>query len=189
MGAKGTLDIIWEGKRDAFISKYGELPRLKATNGNILDSDEKPLGRWIELQVLSFNSIFVVSPNDKKAAVELVRYSYDNETFPDFPGETVAEHLQDLKVNYPDASSKEYYEVIAVLRAGELPSTHVGGMVQIQLAPTSVTAFEGYRKQTTFKIATGNMDPTLIDLVRMDAVAVSAKGNAWTKLVPTVTQM
>ena len=189
MPAKGTMELLWEDKKDVFVAEFGELPRIKAGSGNLVDSDEKDLGRWIEIQMLSFNAVFVVGPGDKKAPSELVRYSSDNETFNDGTGDTVAEHLADLRVNWPNASSKEYYEIVGALRASEKPCEHIGGMVQIQMSPTSVTAFNGFRKQQSFKIALGQLDPAQADLCRMEAVPVSAKGNSWTKIVPKATQL
>ena len=189
MPVKGSMKLLWEDKKDLFIAEFGELPRIKAGSGNLVDGDNKDLGRWIEIQLLSYNAVYVVGPGDKDAPKELVRYSSDNETFDDGTGETVAEHLADLRVNWPNASSKMYYEVIGALRASEKPSEHLAGMVQIQFSPTSVTAFEGYKKQASFKIAMGQMDPAVADLCRIEATSVSNKQNNWTKLVPKSTQL
>jgi hypothetical protein len=177
------MELLWGDKQEAFIAKFGELPRVKAGSGNLVDGDDKDLGRWIEIQLLSFNSIYVVGPGDKKAPSELVRYSYDGKTFDDGTDETVAQYLADLKVNWENASSKMYVEVVGALRACEKPCGYEGDMVQIQLSPTSVTALEGFRKQISFKVAMGQADPATVDLVRFEAVPVSSKGNSWTKIV------
>ena len=187
--ARGSMELIWEDKKDLFIAKFGELPRIKAGSGNLVDSDEKDLGRWIEIQLLSYNAVYVIGPGDQKAPSDLVRYSVDNETFDDGTGDTVPQYLNDLRVNWPNASSKLYYEVVGALRASEKPSEHLASMVQLQLSPTSVTAFEGWRKQTAFKVAMGHVDPATVDLVRLEAVPVSSKGQSWTKIVPKSTQL
>jgi hypothetical protein len=185
----GSMRLIWEDKRDLFVSSYGELPRLKASNGNVMDNDDRVLGEWIELQVLSFNELFVVGPCDNKAPAELVKYSYDNLTFQDGSPDTVQDYVNDLRVNWPNAASKKYYEVVAVLRAAAKPTPYVGEMVQVQLSPTSVTGFEGYRKQASFKIALGKLDPELADLVRLETKLVTANANTWTKFEAKPTQL
>lgn len=186
---QGAFNLIWEDKRDLFVSSYGELPRLKATNGNVLDGDDNVLGDWIELQVLSFNELFVVGPCDNKAPADLVRYSYDNETFQDSSPDTVQDYVAELRERFPNAASKKYYEIVGVLRAAAKPSAHVGEMVQVQLSPTSVSGFEGYRKQASFKIGIGSADPTIADLVRAETVPVSNKGLNWTKFIFKPTQL
>ena len=186
---KGSLVIPWEDKQNLYVAAYGELPRLKATQGRIIDNDDASLGEWIELQILSFNDLYVVGPCDNKAPAELVSYSYDNVELNDGTGVSVSDHLKDLQQNWPNAASKRYIEVVAVLLASDKPSNHVGEMVQIQLAPTSVTGFNGYRKQTAFKIAMGKLPGDRVDFVRAEAEAVSSKGNDWTKIVFKTSQL
>lgn len=182
--AADSIFLVWEYMKDEFIAEFDGLPRLKAGSGNITDSDDKDLGRWVEIQIRSFNEIYVVGPCDKKGPANLIRYSYDNITFNDGTEDMVAPYLADLKANWPEAASERYYEVLGALRAAEKPSDHIGGMVQIQLSPTSVTAFEEYRKQLSHKIAMGQADPLMADECRIEAVLESAKGNSRTKLVP-----
>ena len=183
------MTLLWEDKKDVYPAKFGELTRLKASNGNVMDGDDKLLGSWVEVQVLSFNYIYVITPGANDAPGDLVRYSYDNETFEESPDESVADYLEELKKSWPNAASKKYGEVVAVLRASERPVSYVGEMVQIQLSPTSLTAFEGHRKQTSFKIAMGQFDPALADLCRFTSEVVTSKSLTWTKLVAKPSQM
>ncbi len=189
MPNQGAISLIWEEKKNSFKAGFGEIPRLKVGSGNVVDQDGKNLGRWLEVQILSYNEVFVISPCDKNAPSELVRYSYSNITFDDGTGDSVAEYLADLKTNWPDSACKRYYEVIALLRASEMSSDYMNELVQIQLSPTSVTAFEGYRKQTSFKLALGQVSAENVDLCRFEACSVTVNKNTWTKLIAKAAQL
>lgn len=187
----GGFQLVWQGKENLFPAEYGELPRLKCSNGNTMDSDGKLLGDWIEIQLLSFNDTYVISPCDKNAPADIVRYSSNGVDFGDGSGETVSDYVAELKAaGWADAASKKYVEVIGVLRAAAKPTDLVGEMVQLQLSPTSATAWNGFRKQLSFKLAMAANDSGINpDLIRMEVEVVSAKGNTWSKFVPKISQL
>jgi hypothetical protein len=176
--------LLFDDKQDQFIAPFGTLPRLKASNGNVLDSEDKLLGSYVDVQVVSWNNIWVISPNDPKAPVELVRYSYDNQTFDEDPSVTVGDYLAEMKQAWPNAASKQYAEVIAILHGAEKATELLGKMVQLQLSPTSRTAFEGFRLQAAFQIASGTASAEQSDMVRFNVNVVSSRGNSWSKFAP-----
>jgi len=133
-------EMLYSDLEDGFIAEFGTLPRIIASNGNFLDGDNKPLGTFITGQVLSWNKRYTITPADNKAPDTLVRFSMDNKVLDDGSGVTVAEYIQELKNNnYPDACSKEYYDVIFNLMSSEQPSAHVNNMVTLQMSVTGKT--------------------------------------------------
>lgn len=177
--------LLFANKQDLHHAPFGTLPRLKASNGNITDSDGKILGSFVDVQIMSWNNIWVISPNDKAAPKELVRYSYDNKTFEEDPSVDVVEYLQDMKHAWPNAASKQYAEVICVLHNSEKSSELKGKMVQLNLAPTSQKAFEGFFLTGAFEISSGAASPEQAELIRFTATIARSNGNEWTKLVPS----
>lgn len=175
--------LVFEDNKDKFVAPFGTLPRLKASNGNVMDDKDRLLGDFIDVQIVSWNHIYVVGPCDNKAPSELVRYSYDNQTFDDGTGDTVADYLAELKGEWPQAASKKYGEVVALLNQAAKPSDLIGELVQLQLSPTSLSAFEGFRLQHTFKLSQGLVSSETADQIRFGVEVISSKGNTWSKLV------
>jgi hypothetical protein len=138
---------------------FGVLPRLKGSNGLILDGDNGKLGSKIKLTLISFNDQFVISPGvDDADATKFVRYSLDGITI-DSTGESVADYVQRLKTveGYEDADIKKYAELVGILNESEKESEHVGNMVQISLSPQSRKSFEAYRLQRSVKQKMGRI--------------------------------
>ena len=184
--------LLYQNAKDFLVVDFGTLPRLKASNGNILDQDDKVLGTWIETELISFNSNWAVTPNDDGAPNELTKFSKNNETIDDDPSLTVAAHIADLKAQgYANASSKEYYEVVCQLLASEKDSPHVGELVQLQLSPTSKKGFESFRLQQTFKATRGNLTPEQVAFIKWTTELTTSKrtGKTWTKFVPHMTAL
>ena len=169
--------------KDKFVAEYGMLPRITISNGQFLDNDKKPLGARIVFQVLSFNTNWTVAPNDTNAPIELVKYSLDGITIDGEPDLTVAEHLSDLKQNnWPQAKANEYLEVVVNLIEAEKPTELINEMVQLQLSPTSKKEFEGFRMQTSFKMANGILPLNAASRIEAKAeLASNAKKQTWTK--------
>lgn len=136
---------------------FGVLPRLKGSNGLIMDGDNAKLGSKLQMTLISFNDQYVITPgSDEVEATKLVRYSLDGLTI-DSTGETVASYINKLKTvdGYPDADMKKYCELVGILNTAEKDSEHVGNMVQISLSPQSRKSFEAYRLQRSVKIRMG----------------------------------
>lgn len=178
-GGKPVLALA--NLQDQYIAGFGVLPRLKGSNGNVMDNEDKLLGDSIDMQVLSWNKMWVVGPGDNKAPADLVRYSLDPICFED--GSLVTGYVDEMKeAGWVNASSKQYLEVVGFLLKAAKPTDLIGEMVQIQLSPTSRTSFEGYCLQQSFKAANGMADPEKAQFMRFEAKVVTGKGNTWTKL-------
>ena len=176
--------LVFDDVKDKFIAPFGTLHRLKASNGNVMNDKDQLLGEFVDVQMVSWNLIYVVGPCDNTAPTELVRYSYDNQTFGDGTGDTVADYIATLKEQgYDQAASKKYGEVVALLTGSAKPSDLIGELVQLQLSPTSLTAFEGYNLQLSFKLRQGLAAPESADLIRFAAEVATKGKNVWSKLV------
>ena len=136
---------------------FGVLPRLKGSQGAILDSDNKTLGDEVSLTVISFNNQYVVTPGeDDDESTKFVKYSSDGITI-DATGQLVSEYIAQLVTvdGYPNAEMKHYLEVVGILNKTAKPSELVGEMVQVSMSPQSRKAFEAYRLQRSVKIRMG----------------------------------
>ncbi|MDI1360636.1 hypothetical protein [Methylotenera sp.] len=141
------------------IIDFGVIPRLKGSNGQIMDGDNASLGNNVQITLVSFNDQFVLTPGeDSDEATKLVRYSSDGVTI-DATGQSVAEYINYLVVTegYKDASVKHYLEVIGILNTAAEGQKHLGDMVQLSLSPQSRKAFDGYRIQRSVKVRMGKV--------------------------------
>lgn len=174
--------ILFSDLEDAFIADFGTLPRLLASNGCVMDGDKKILGAYVVGQVLSWNKRWTITPAAQNAPDNLVKFSMDNQTLDDGSNMPVADYVAELKAQgYPDACSKEYYDVIINLLEAEKGSDLVGGMVQIQMAPQSRKDFDAFRLQTSFRISNGGTDIDAANRVKFSATVISGKTNTWTQ--------
>lgn len=175
--------MLYSGLENGFVAEFGTLPRLIASNGNIMDDKKAVLGAFVTGQVLSWNKRWTITPADDKAPNTLCAFSMDNVTIDDGSGTTVAQYILDLKANgWPDACSKEYYDVVFSLQSAEKGSPLVGGLVTIQLSPTSRVDFDNFRLQTSFRIANGLVPAAAAELLKLSAEPVTGKnGKTWTK--------
>lgn len=121
---------------------FGAFPRVTVDTGGFAMDKTKPLGRKIEIELMSWNFVTLVTANEKdnKEADKLIRSSYDGVNL--VGGGTVASYLEELKVEgYEKASTKKYIELYANLlwsaEGGEVPVDDQR-MVQISLSPQSV---------------------------------------------------
>lgn len=136
---------------------FGVLPRLKGSQGLILDGDNHKLGSTLQMTLISFNDLYVITTGeDDEASNSLVRYSLDGSTI-DSTGEAVSDYIQRLKdvEGYEGAEMKRYCELVGILNSSDVESDHLGNMVQISLSPQSRKAWEAYRLQRSVKIRMG----------------------------------
>ena len=178
----GAATFALEELRNGFIPDFGTLSRLKAGQGDIVDQDDNSLGKFVDVEVYSFNSRFTISPNDDDAEADVVRYSLDGVVLDDGSGVTVKDYLAELKQDWPDANVKEYFEVVGPLLGSDEESPDLDMVVQLQLSPTSRKSFENHRTQMTFKIARGKATADDSRFVRFTATAKSSRGKKWTML-------
>lgn len=162
---------------------FGTLPRLTGSNGNVMDSDKKLLGDWVDLTAVSWNEQYVVSPGDDSAeAKAMVRYSRDGKKI-DETGEDVATYLESLRnEGYPKSSVKQYTEVIGILEKTAKKSDLVGSMVQISLSPQSRKAFKGYVIQRSVQVKMGRALEAGSEKLRFIAEVKQNGPNSYTQL-------
>ena len=139
---------------------FGVLPRLKGSNGLILDGDNNKLGDEVQITLVSWNNNYVITPgSDDDEATKLVKYSTDGVTI-DATGQSVADYIEQLRnvEGMKDAEMKHYIELIGILNSSTTDSEHAGNMVQISLSPQSRKSFEAYRIQQSVKIKMGRVE-------------------------------
>lgn len=182
---RGPMKTVLQDLRGALPAvDFGVLPRLIGSNGNVLDSDKKPLGGWVKLKLISWDAQFVVSPgDDSDEAKALVRYSRDGVTI-DETGEDVKAYLERLRTveGFTDASVKEYCELIGILEASEKANDAVGGMVQVSLSPQSRKGFEAYRLQRSVLVQMGRTQAEGSENLKITAELKTFGSNTFTLL-------
>jgi len=184
MSGGGRPAIALDDARDQMVVEFGTLPRLKAEQGAVVDQDGEELGSWIEMEVYSFNSRFVVTPNDKDAPADLAKFSLDGEYLDDDSGLTVREYLAQLKEEgWDKASVREYYEVVGPLLAADGKTNFIDEVIQVQLSPSARKSFDAFRMQMTFKIARGKAAAGSERYVRFTATKRKRGSNSWTQFV------
>lgn len=169
--------------------EYGEGARLVGSNGNVMDEDKLLLGGSITLNLLSWNNRYVVSPGENgEKAKEFARYSLDGVTTS--KGEDVKTYLHNLQTveGFGKASVKTYLDLFGILEASEKLSKHLGAAVTVSLAPDSVKAFNGLRRDMVVKGMLGSLPDNLGDggglSLTITTEVKSGNGNTWTRLIP-----
>lgn len=154
----------FENVIDPTTVEFNTFKRITVSLDGFEDDQKADLGKEIHLDLMSFNSRWVVSPGTQDAeATELVRYSADGKTI-DQTGEDVQEYLQNLiKIEgYKDASVKQYLSVYGFLTyANGAPIDAIDrSLVCVQVPPQSRALFDRFRIETGFKVAAGVMEET-----------------------------
>lgn len=188
VGAVGKFETVLSNLENALPAvDFGVLPRLKGSNGLILDGDNAKLGNEITITLISFNDQYVVTPGeDDDEATKLVKYSTDGVTI-DATGQMVADYIHQLKTvdGYENAESKHYVELIGILNSSAIESEHKDNMVQISLSPQSRKAFEAYRIQQSVKVKMGRIEAAGTEEIKISAVVKTMGKFTFTVLVPT----
>ena len=182
------------GKKFASISKnlknaiepmpFGALPTLKAKAGDIMDETGTSAGRFIDVQVMSYNYKWIVTPGEEgNEAAKLLRASYDGVTL-EVDGSSVQDYLQQLKTDgYDGARVTRRVDVIGILLAAEKKAyDKVGMMVLMDLAPTSVGRFDGQLMQASVSLLKGTITEEEATKMRFKTVAKSGGGNNWSAI-------
>lgn len=178
--AKALIDPL-KALENAFPVEYDTLRNLLVTNGNVMDKDtSKPLGDIIGLELLSYQSQWVVSPGvDGDEAKEHVRYSDDGVTTTQ--GEDCNEYLQSLKSSgFPEAKKSERVVIVgSVFEPGKLKDLK-DSLVQINLPPTSKAAFQRYRLDQAFQVGKGKIDAEGAERIKIECSLVTKGKMTWT---------
>lgn len=128
---------------------HGSLPKITPKGTSLFLDRETDLGRWVDIEVQSYNKRIQVTPgDDSDEASMLLRTSYDGITLVnhDVEGETVQEYVERLKsMGYDEADARTYVDVWAILMGSEDdPVREDVEVVQVQLSPQSVKQWTGF---------------------------------------------
>lgn len=160
------------------IVRLGTLPRMKASNGRMMDEDGKTQGSWADITIVSYNPVWKISPGaDGDEAAQLLRVSYDGKTI-DGTGQSISDYIKFLNgEGYKDAASKEYYDLVALIEDSDKnDGGKVGELVQFQLSPQSVQKFLGYCFQYSIKVARGVLSESDAGSVRVEVGVRTLRG-------------
>jgi len=158
----------------------GVFPRITIGLDGI-SADDHELGKKVQLEVLSWNALTMVSANENEDAEanKLVRSSYDGVNLRGGEG-PVVDYVAKLKADgYEKASAKQYIEVWAHLlwseNDGPVPEAD-RRMYQVSLSPTSAGRFQGYMLESGIRKARGIPDS---DVVYMTQEKVNKNNKKW----------
>jgi hypothetical protein len=158
----------------------------------IFGPDKMRLGTFIDVQLLSYSSRWMVSPgSDDEEARENVRASYDGQTIShsgEDDGMPIEDYLDRLREKFPKAAVKEYIDVFCLMvnaderMSGELLKQE--GILNISLSPRSKGKFLAYVKQIKLTVMRGLIAPEKATIVRFKT-QVKTGDRDFTILVPS----
>ncbi len=172
--------------KDACPVTFNMFESLMANAGNlIVKSTNAVVGQTMDMELISFQYQWVIGTGtEDEEDKEHVRYSDDGIDIQS-TGESCKEYLAQIKANgFPDAKmDKRVILVGEALTAGKVPQL-VGDIIQVSLAPTSLTQFERHKMLTAYNISKGRQSPEGATRVRLTCEpATSTKGNKQYTLV------
>lgn len=178
LGAVRTMENPLGALKNALTVDYNTLEQVIATNGNfMLRENDKVLGDQVDFEVLSFQDSWVVSPEDQKAPIEVVKFSNDGLVCTD--GTAVAEHLIFLRTNgYPRAKLKQRAVVVGALMKTSKPVDMEGTLVQFDLSPASRTQWDRFTANTAFQVKMGKFKSDQVTKVRATAEITKGPDNS-----------
>ncbi len=196
---------VLSDKKDAFYVEFDSMPRLAAEQGSftLKDSSEADLGAEIKMELMSYQESWVASPNDKKADVELVKYSDDGVTSKD--GVDLQQHIADLKEQGYDKAKIAHRCIIVgellsagpagadlvgtliqvyLFQAGPPASDLVGNLIQVDLPETGRRSFNAYTLQASWAVGKGRKTAAEAAILTLKAVKEKSRNNeVYTKIV------
>ena len=160
--------------KNALTVDYNTLEQVIATNGNfMLRENDKVLGDEVLFEVLSHQDSWVVSPEDQKAPIDVVKFSNDGLMCTD--GTSVQEHLNFLRTNgYPRAKLKQRAVVVGAILKTSKAADMEGTLVQFDLSPASRIQWERFTANAAFQVKIGKFNADQVTKVK--AIADIAKG-------------
>ena len=175
----------FEAIKNALHVNFDELQHIKVVSGNVqYRKGNRIMGESIVLELISFQDQFVMSPSakkDDKEAINYLKFSDDgvhvkgtNELLTDWRERAIEAGYTDSKI------VPRVILVGAVVDGGKCPDL-VNELVQLDLAPRSVSNFKTYQVNTAFRLGRG-LIPSDVNplLIRIKAVPQTKNGNDWT---------
>lgn len=171
--------------KDAFPLEWDSLPRVLATNGSFFfkDDERNAIGDEIVLSLITYQDQWVVSPNDRKADTDLLKFA-DNETTAK-DGTDLKQHLAELKeLGWEKAAITKRLIVAGEMLKANKDDSRVGQLVLIDLPPTGVASFKSYTLQASYAVAKGRKTAEDAKTVTLKAVVDTNKAKeTFTKIV------
>lgn len=165
--------------KDALRVEWDTLTRMKANQGRI-SADKINFGEWVELQLLSWQDNWLVSPgSDADEAKAFAKYSDDGKVIKD-TGEDINVYLKRLQdLGYKDARvGKRCVLAFELLDCEKDAEVDVGTLFQTDLAPTSRASFERYRIQAALDIGKGRATGDDVICIRATATVKTGGGGS-----------
>lgn len=177
---------VLSDKKDAFYVEFDSMPRIAAEQGSFVvkDSSEADLGPEVKMELMSYQDSWVASPNDKKADVELVKYSDDGITSKD--GVDLKAHIEDLKEQgYGNAKIAHRCIIVGeLLSAGPAGEDLVGNLIQVDLPETGRRSFNAFTLQASWAVGKGRKTAAEAAVLTLKAVKEKSRNNeVYTKIV------
>ena len=153
---------VTEAMKDAMRVEWDTFPMMKTGQGRItsmVGGTKIDFGKWVNFDLLSYQDNWLVSPGgDTDEAKKLAKYSDDGTSLKD-TGQSVQEYIEELKkLGYPDARlSQRLIALISLSDCEGEAAISEGQLFQIDMAPTTRSAFEQYRKQSAYDISKGKL--------------------------------
>ena len=192
----------FDAMRGASDFAWGNYRQFKGSNGSLMEmtGDKDDLGRWAEVQLISWNDSYQVSPGEQSASTkDFVAYSKDGKTIDsvigeelrgEWTGKPMADYLNYLKTEegMDKAKARRFVDLGCALLACDTGDGPLNSVVQITLSESSIPSFSRYQSELNdtarcvamgipgFKLAE---NPFRFFIIRE---VTSAKGNTWTKL-------
>lgn len=153
---------VTEALKDAMRVDWDTFPMMKTGQGRItsmVGGAKIDFGKWVNFDLLSYQDNWLVSPgSDLDEAKKLAKYSDDGKFLKD-DGRSVQEYIEELKkLSYTDARlSQRLIALISLSDCEGDAAISEGQLFQIDMAPTTRSAFEQYRKQSAFDMSKGRL--------------------------------
>lgn len=172
--------------------EYNTFPRYRDDKGVIGDPDGNEAGSYLEVQVLSWNHQWVVTPaDDSDKAKEHLRYSKDGKTLDSDdewggkPCDEYRDHLVEL--GYEKAGIKKYTYVFGMMVDAEQPDCPgMQQIIQLSLAPTSGALWDAYMLTRTVRARMGKVQETSGNpVIRFTSKRAKSGNNVFFKLEPS----
>ena len=174
---------VISGLKDAFRVEFDSLPAIGASQGTFnLKADDTDLGAEVKIQLMSYQSSWVASPNDTKGDGELVKDSDDGITSRD--GINLLAHVEDLKAQgYSKAKIAHRVVLVGELLESKIPCDNVGELVMVDLPDSGRRAFNSYTLQASYAVAKGRKSAEDAAILTLKAVPEKTKsGEKYTKV-------
>lgn len=119
----------------------------------------KPIGKEIELKLVSFQDQWVSGPEDTESDVEgILKYSDDGVNLNDDSGMTIAEHQKFIASQGEEPKLSHRLVLVGeLLKAEDAAMDVIGELVQVILSESGRRNFTSHTKQVAYQIANGRM--------------------------------